>query len=137
MGGNVNTSKIAETLKSMWPKGSQKFTDRNGQKVSFAWTDGTGIIEKRLNSFLQKYDSNGKFFEDEFIDAARRYLNDNDDGHERSGMESLKYFIWKNQKGVDGDIEYKSSLLKYLEDKELGKEKKNEPKGYDLLDNFV
>jgi len=133
----INTLSIAETLKSMWPKGSRTFNDRSGCKVSFPWTDGVTIIEKRINSFLQKYDPDGKFTEEEFIDAARRYLNDKDDGRERYGMESLKYFIWKNEKGVDGDVEYKSSLLRYLEDKELGKEKKEEQQGFDLLDKFV
>lgn len=94
---------LAQALKEIFPKGKKDGT-------GMPWTDGVALIEKRLKLFFKKY---GEFPYEDIIEATRKYV-EGFNGNYRL-MRTLRYFIWKEERGAAGDVESKSDLLTYLE----------------------
>lgn len=94
---------LAQALKDIFPKGKKDGTGT-------PWADGVALIEKRLKLFFKKY---GDFPQEAIIEATKRYV-EGFNGNYRL-MRTLRYFIWKEERGAAGDVESKSDLLTYLE----------------------
>lgn len=95
---------LAKSLKEIYPKGRKEGS-------SLPWADGIALIEKRLKLFFKKY---GEFSHEAIISATKDYV-EGFNGDYRF-MRTLRYFIWKEERGAGGDIESTSDLLTYLED---------------------
>ena len=99
---------LATQLRELWPAG-----DKDGK---YSWRDSVPNLVKRLKT-LWKSRNMKDYTLDECLEAARKYLV----GFENNAkyMQTLKYFIFKQQKlvGHDGKVKYtyKSSLVDMLE----------------------
>lgn len=93
---------LAKQLKDIFPKGKKDGTN-------LYWTEGEALIKKRLAIFTKKY---GSYSSNDIIMATKRYIN-SFNGDYRF-MKTLKYFIFKEKKSLDG-VESESDLLTYLE----------------------
>lgn len=82
--------------------------------TNYYWTESPALIAKRLNTFFKKYGED--YTEDQIVDATQRYLKSFNGDYQKTRL--LKYFIWKDEAGAGGDIEYNSDLLTYLENKD-------------------
>lgn len=102
--------KIARKIKEVY----SSFLRGKKPGTNYYWTESPVLIAKRLNSFFKKYGEN--FTEDQIVDATKRYLESFNGDYQKTRL--LKYFIWKDEAGVGGDIEYSSDLLTYLENKD-------------------
>lgn len=96
-------TELAKALKDIFPKGKKDGT-------GVPWADGTALIEKRLKRFFKKY---GEFPFEDIINATRKYV-EGFNGNYRL-MRTLRYFIWKEERGAGDEVESKSDLLTYLE----------------------
>ena len=96
---------LATQLKAIYPSGKKEGTSRY-------WAEGVALIERRLKLFEKKY---GVFPPEEILDAAKRYV-EGFDGNYRF-MRTLRYFIFREELGVAGEVESKSDLLTYMENK--------------------
>lgn len=96
---------LATKLKAIFPTGKKEGTN-------LQWTEGKALIVRRLKLFFRKY---GTFPIDDILEAAQAYVSSFNGMY--SYMRTLKYFIWKEEKGAGGEIEPSSDLLNYLENK--------------------
>lgn len=94
---------LATKLKEVFPSGKKDGT-------SNYWAEGTTLIERRLKQFEKKY---GLFSDEAILNAARKYV-EGFNGNYRY-MRTLRYFIFREERGAAGDVESKSDLLTYLE----------------------
>ena len=101
---NNELEKLAQQLKEIFPKGKKDGT-------SFYWSEGVKLIVRRLKIFFKKYGYNHTA--DEIINAAEQYVEGFNGNYQY--MQLLKYFIFKEKKGVAGDIEGESALLTHLD----------------------
>lgn len=95
---------LSKTLKEIFPKGKKEGT-------ALYWAEGVSLIDKRLRLFFKKY---GVFSSEEIIDATKRYIESFNGNY--AYMRTLKYFIFKDIKGVE-EIENSSDLLTWIENK--------------------
>lgn len=110
--------KVAKSLKSLWPSGEKKITNKNGSVSSYPWQDSVNNLSERIK-FIWK-DRNYKemnYTLEDCEQAARRYLADNEHS---PYMQTLKYFVFRQEKSVspaNGKVTYtyKSSFADYLE----------------------
>lgn len=99
-----NLTELAQSLKEIYPKGKKGDT-------GVPWADGVALIEKRLKLFFKKY---GEYPFEDIIKATKKYVESFNGDYKF--MRTLRYFIWKEERGAAGDIESSSDLLTYLED---------------------
>lgn len=96
--------KLAQQLKNIFPKGKKDGTN-------LYWAEGKMFIKKRLKNFFEKYGSN--YTDEQIINAAKSYIASFNGIYKT--MRVLKYFIYKEEKGVDGKINSTSDLLNTIE----------------------
>ncbi len=96
--------KLAEQLKSIFPKGKKDGTN-------LYWAEGKMFIKKRLKNFFEKYGNN--YTDEQILNAAKSYIASFNGIYKT--MRVLKYFIYKEEKGVDGKINSTSDLLNTIE----------------------
>lgn len=94
---------LAQELREIFPKGKKDGTNNY-------WSDGATIIVRRLKLFFKKY---GDFTNDQILTAARKYVESFNGNYQF--MRTLKYFIFKDARGLEGNIENTSELLTYIE----------------------
>lgn len=95
---------LATQLKKIFPEGKKDGTN-------LYWTEGIVLIERRLKTFFKKYGND--FNDEDIINAAQSYV-DSFNGNYRL-MRVLKYFIFKEKKNDNGEIESESDLINYIE----------------------
>ena len=104
-------TEIAEGLRSLWPPG-----EKEGR---YPWRDSVTNISKRLKFVWRQHRFRTKYTKDDCLAAARRYLAQFEDGNIKY-MQTLKYFVFKQEKNQDLNgkfsCTYKSTLADYLED---------------------
>nr|DAJ62931.1 MAG TPA: hypothetical protein [Crassvirales sp.] len=100
---NRDLKTLAQALKDLYPKGKKDGTN-------LPWTEGVALIEKRLKMFFKKY---GEYPHENIIRATQKYVEGHNGNYRL--MRTLKYFIWKEERGAAGDVESTSDLLTYLE----------------------
>lgn len=97
-------SKLAKQLKEIFPKGRKDGTTQY-------WAEGNALIIRRLKLFFKKYGTD--YTDEQIVSAARAYVN-SFNGDYRF-MRVLKYFILKEVKGANGEIEGTSDLINYID----------------------
>ena len=98
---------LAERMRKIFPTGKKEGTN-------LYWSDGAGVIARRLRTFFHKYDKAGRLTDDQIIEATQRYV---DEMSGKTDMRLLRYFIFKEPVGKGGDVEPVSDLLTYIENK--------------------
>jgi hypothetical protein len=98
---------LARELKNVFPQGKK-------EGLNYYWTESPILIAKRLKVFFKKYGENYSY--EEILNSAKKYV-ESFNGQYRL-MQLLKYFIFKDKKGIDGNIENESQLLNFLENKD-------------------
>lgn len=102
-GTDARLISLAQELREVFPKGKKDGTNNY-------WSDGATIIVRRLKLFFKKY---GDFTNDQILTAARKYVESFNGNYQF--MRTLKYFIFKDARGLEGNIENTSELLTYIE----------------------
>ena len=113
---------MATKLKEVFPKGKKDGTN-------YYWAEGVALIERRLKLFFKKYGTSLKelfpdesilekdewdcFIETKIIEAANSYVSSFNGNYKY--MKLLKYFIFKEKTGANGEIEGESELISYIE----------------------
>lgn len=95
---------LAQELREIFPKGKKEGTNNY-------WSDGVTIIVRRLKLFFKKYGDT--FTDDQILTAARKYVESFNGNYQF--MRTLKYFIFKDARGLEGNVENTSELLTYIE----------------------
>lgn len=95
---------LATNLKEVFPKGKKEGTN-------YYWTEGVALIVRRLKLFFKKYGN--KFTDEQIIQAAEKYVQGFNGNYHY--MRLLKYFIFKEKVGANGEIEGDSELISYIE----------------------
>lgn len=95
---------LATRLKEIFPKGKKDGTN-------YYWADGVALIVRRLKLFFKKYGN--KFTDEQIIQAAEKYVQGFNGNYQY--MRLLKYFIFKEKVGADGEVEGDSELISYIE----------------------
>ncbi len=95
---------LATKLKEIFPKGKKDGTN-------YYWADGVALIVRRLKLFFKKYDN--KFTDEQIIQAAEKYVQGFNGNYQY--MRLLKYFIFKEKVGANGEVEGDSELISYIE----------------------
>lgn len=95
---------LATRLKEIFPKGKKDGT-------SYYWADGVALIVRRLKLFFKKYGN--KFTDEQIIQAAEKYVQGFNGNYQY--MRLLKYFIFKEKVGANGEVEGDSELISYIE----------------------
>ena len=95
---------LATRLKEIFPKGKKDGTN-------YYWTEGVALIVRRLKLFFRKYGN--KFTDEQIIQAAEKYVQGFNGSYRY--MRLLKYFIFKEEVGANGEIEGGSELINYIE----------------------
>lgn len=95
---------LATRLKEIFPKGKKDGTN-------YYWADGVALIVRRLELFFKKYGN--KFTDEQIIQAAEKYVQGFNGNYQY--MRLLKYFIFKEKVGANGEIEGDSELISYIE----------------------
>lgn len=95
---------LATRLKKIFPKGKKDGT-------SYYWADGVALIIRRLNLFFKKYGN--KFTDEQIVQAAEKYVQGFNGNYQY--MRLLKYFIFKEKVGANGEVEGDSELISYIE----------------------
>ena len=95
---------LATKLKEIFPKGKKDGTN-------YYWADGTALIVRRLKLFFKKYGN--KFTDEQIIQAAEKYVQGFNGNYQY--MRLLKYFIFKEKVGANGEVEGDSELISYIE----------------------
>ena len=98
---------LARELKNVFPQGKK-------EGLNYYWTESPVLIAKRLKVFFKKYGENYSY--DDILNSAKRYVESFNGQYKL--MQLLKYFIFKDKKGIDGNIENESQLLNFLENKD-------------------
>ena len=95
---------LATKLKEIFPKGKKDGTN-------YYWADGVALIVRRLKLFFKKYGN--KFTDEQIIQAAEKYVQGFNGNYQY--MRLLKYFIFKEKVGANGEVEGDSELISYIE----------------------
>lgn len=95
---------LATKLKEIFPKGKKDGTN-------YYWADGVALIVRRLKLFFKKYGN--KFTDEQIIRAAEKYVQGFNGNYQY--MRLLKYFIFKEKVGANGEVEGDSELISYIE----------------------
>ena len=95
---------LATRLKEIFPKGKKDGTN-------YYWADGVALIVRRLKLFFKKYGN--KFTDEQIIQAAEKYVQGFNGNYQY--MRLLKYFIFKERVGANGEVEGDSELISYIE----------------------
>ena len=95
---------LATKLKEIFPKGKKDGTN-------YYWADGVALIVRRLKLFFKKYGN--KFTDEQIIQAAEKYVQGFNGNYQY--MRLLKYFIFKEKVGANGEVEGNSELINYIE----------------------
>ena len=95
---------LATKLKEIFPKGKKDGTN-------YYWTEGVALIVRRLKLFFRKYGN--KFTDEQIIQAAEKYVQGFNGNYQY--MRLLKYFIFKERVGANGEVEGDSELINYIE----------------------
>ena len=95
---------LATKLKEVFPKGKKDGTN-------YYWADGVVLIVRRLKLFFKKYGN--KFTDEQIIQAAEKYVQGFNGNYQY--MRLLKYFIFKEKVGANGEVEGDSELISYIE----------------------
>ena len=95
---------LATKLKEIFPKGKKDGTN-------YYWADGVASIVRRLKLFFKKYGN--KFTDEQIIQAAEKYVQGFNGNYQY--MRLLKYFIFKEKVGANGEVEGDSELISYIE----------------------
>lgn len=95
---------LATRLKEIFPKGKKDGTN-------YYWADGVALIVRRLNLFFKKYGN--KFTDEQIVQAAEKYVQGFNGNYQY--MRLLKYFIFKEKVGANGEVEGDSELISYIE----------------------
>ena len=95
---------LATKLKEVFPKGKKDGTN-------YYWADGVALIVRRLKLFFKKYGN--KFTDEQIIQAADKYVQGFNGNYQY--MRLLKYFIFKEKVGANGEVEGDSELISYIE----------------------
>ena len=95
---------LATKLKEVFPKGKKDGTN-------YYWADGVALIVRRLKLFFKKYGN--KFTDEQIIQAAEKYVQGFNGNYQY--MRLLKYFIFKEKIGANGEVEGDSELISYIE----------------------
>ena len=95
---------LATKLKEIFPKGKKDGTN-------YYWADGVALIVRRLKLFFKKYGN--KFTNEQIIQAAEKYVQGFNGNYQY--MRLLKYFIFKEKVGANGEVEGDSELISYIE----------------------
>lgn len=95
---------LATRLKEIFPKGKKDGTN-------YYWTEGVALIVRRLKLFFRKYGN--KFTDEQIIQAAEKYVQGFNGSYRY--MRLLKYFIFKEEVGANGEVEGSSELINYIE----------------------
>ena len=95
---------LATRLKEIFPKGKKDGTN-------YYWADGVALIVRRLKLFFKKYCN--KFTDEQIIQAAEKYVQGFNGNYQY--MRLLKYFIFKEKVGANGEVEGDSELISYIE----------------------
>ena len=108
-------TELATKLKTIFPKGKKDGTN-------YYWSDGVPLIIRRLKLFFKKYGSN--FTNEQIIQATEKYVEGFNGSYQY--MRLLKYFIFKEKIGANGEIEGDSELISYIENANEEENLKNE-----------
>lgn len=95
---------LATRLKEIFPKGKKDGTN-------YYWADGVALIVRRLKLFFKKYSN--KFTDEQIIQAAEKYVQGFNGNYQY--MRLLRYFIFKEKVGANGEVEGDSELINYIE----------------------
>lgn len=92
---------LAKEMKALYPKGY----NADGTP----WAEGPKLIAERLKSFFRKY---GNYGRQEILSATKSYVERKQD---TPYFRLLKYFIYKDSVGINGNYEPTSDLYTMLE----------------------
>ena len=106
---------LATKLKEIFPKGKKDGTN-------YYWADGVALIVRRLKLFFKKYGN--KFTDEQIIQAAEKYVQGFNGNYQY--MRLLKYFIFKEKVGANGEVEGDSELISYIENAGQEEDLKND-----------
>ena len=106
---------LATKLKEIFPKGKKDGTN-------YYWADGVALIVRRLKLFFKKYGN--KFTDEQIIQAAEKYVQGFNGNYQY--MRLLKYFIFKEKVGANGEVEGDSELISYIENAGQEEELRND-----------
>ena len=95
---------LATRLKEIFPKGKKDGTN-------YYWADGVALIVRRLKLFFKKYGN--KFTDEQIVQATSKYVQGFNGNYQY--MRLLKYFIFKEKVGANGEVEGDSELISYIE----------------------
>lgn len=95
---------LATRIKGIFPKGKKDGTN-------YYWADGVTLIVRRLRLFFKKYGN--KFTDEQIVQAAEKYVQGFNGNYQY--MRLLKYFIFKEKVGANGEVEGDSELISYIE----------------------
>ena len=95
---------LATRLKEVFPKGKKDGTN-------YYWADGVALIVRRLKLFFKKYGND--FTDEQIVQAAEKYVQGFNGNYQY--MRLLKYFIFKEKVGANGEVEGDSELINYIE----------------------
>ena len=108
-------TELATKLKTIFPKGKKDGTN-------YYWSDGIPLIIRRLKLFFKKYGND--FTNEQIIQATEKYVEGFNGSYQY--MRLLKYFIFKEKVGANGEIEGDSELISYIENADEEENLKNE-----------
>ena len=97
-------SALATKLKEIFPKGKKDGTN-------YYWADGVALIVRRLKLFFKKYGDG--YTSEQIVQAAEKYVQGFNGNYQY--MKLLKYFIFKEKVGANGEVEGESDLISYIE----------------------
>lgn len=95
---------LATRLKEIFPKGKKDGTN-------YYWAEGVALIVRRLKLFFKKYGN--EFTDEQIVQAAEKYVQGFNGNYQY--MRLLKYFIFKEKVGANGEVEGDSELISYIE----------------------
>ena len=106
---------LATRLKETFPKGKKDGTN-------YYWAEGVALIVRRLKLFFKKYGN--EFTDEQIVQAAEKYVQGFNGNYQY--MRLLKYFIFKEKVGANGEVEGDSELISYIENAGQEEDLKND-----------
>ena len=106
---------LATKLKETFPKGKKDGTN-------YYWAEGVALIVRRLKLFFKKYGN--EFTDEQIVQAAEKYVQGFNGNYQY--MRLLKYFIFKEKVGANGEVEGDSELISYIENADQTDSLKND-----------
>lgn len=108
-------TQLASRLKELFPKGKKDGTN-------YYWAEGVALIVRRLKLFFRKYGDT--YTDEQIIQAAEKYVQGFNGNYQY--MRLLKYFIFKEKVGANGEVEGDSELISYIENSGQEEDLKND-----------